>query len=689
MHAGRKDFQVKIRGHRVEIAEIEVALLAIVNVKQAAVSARENRLGEQALSAYVVFDGEPDVAKVRDELRCRLPDFMAPATFTSLAALPLTPNGKLDRRALPAPDNVRSDASFVAPRTPVEQTLAGIFAKVLKFDQVGIHDNFFDLGGHSLLATQVISRVRAAFHIDLPLGALFEGPTIRDIAATIMSHANPGKHAIPQLPRTGDAQVFPLSLAQQRLWFIQQLEPESGVYNISRALRLRGALDVSALTPSLNEIVRRHESLRTAFSDDGEEQVVQPIVTLDVPLADLSALEFDEREAAIRRLAIDNARQPFDLSRAPLLRAQLARLDDDEHVLFLSMHHIVSDGTSLGLLYRELSELYRAYRSGGTAHLPELPIQYADFALWQRRYLDGGAMNKQLAYWKKQLGGKLPVLEMPLDRPRPATQQYDGGKHVTLLPENLVEAVKELSRRESVTLFTTFLAAFQLLLYRLSGQEDLLIGTPIAGRNRIETEALIGFFIGTLAIRGDLSGNPSFRDLLRRTRKTALDAYEHQDVPFEKLVEELQPERSFARNPIFDVFINYITSSQIEPPRLDGLEVEPLRDERLSKFSLTLYIRDDGPRLEVDLTYQTALFSSERIACLLEQYRHLLEQICADPKRAIRDYSLVTPASQALLPDPVAPLVEPRQVLAHDALAHRVNETPAKAALYQNGRVLS
>ena len=686
---GRIDTQVKIRGFRIELGEIEAVLMQHRAVGEAVVIATDTARGDKRLVAYVVKHEDASPSELHGFLKDKLPEYMLPSAIVVLDRLPISPNGKLDRQALPAPE-YRSEEAFVAPQTPTEETLAAIWAQVLKLDQIGIHDNFFDLGGHSLLATQVISRVRAAFDIDLPLHALFEGPTIRDLAVAIISHANPRKHAIRRLPRTGAEQIFPLSLAQQRLWFIQQLEPGSGTYNITKALRLRGALDVSALTQSLNEIIRRHESLRTAFSDDGEKQLVQPTVTLEVPLSDLSELAFGDRKARIGRLAADHATQPFDLSRAPLLRAQLIRFNDDDHVLFLSMHHIVSDGTSLGLLYRELSELYRAYRSGQPAQLQELPVQYADFASWQRRYLDGGAMSKQLAYWKKQLGGKLPPLELPLDRPRPAMQRYEGGKYVMSLPENLVEAVKELSRGENVTLFTTFLAAFQLLLYRLSGQEDILIGAPIAGRNRIETEPLIGFFIGTLVIRGDLSGNPSFKELIQRTRKTALEAYENQDVPFEKLVEELQPERNLSRNPIFDVLINYITRDQIEPLRLDDVAIESLMiEERLAKFSMTLYIRADDHGLELDLSYQTALFSSERIACVLEQYRQVLEQICTAPERAINDYSLIAPASKTLLPDPAQPLAEPYQVLTHDAIARWVRDAGAEVALYQEGRSLS
>ncbi|MGH8773340.1 MAG: condensation domain-containing protein, partial [Burkholderiales bacterium] len=367
---------------------------------------------------------------------------------------------------------------------------------------------------------------------------------------------------------------------------------------------------------------------------------MEPRVTLHVPIIDISDLPSDKRETEIACLTGEDAKRPFDLTQAPLLRAKLVRLDRGEYVLLLALHHIVSDAWSRGVLYRELSELYRAYRSGQARPLPELPVQYADFVVWQRRTLDGGAMKEQLAYWKKQLGGRLSALELPLDKPRPTKRDYAGARQTLPLSESFSEVLRSLSRREGVTVFMTLLAAFQLLLYRVSGREDIIVGTPIAGRNRIETEALIGFFIGTLVIRSDLSGNLNFEELLRRTRRTTLDAYEHQDVPFEKLVEEVQPERDLARNPIFDIFVNYFTGKETELPRLDDLFVERLTDDvRLAKFSLTLYIRGDGPRLVLALAYQTALFSSERIACLLEQYRHLLEQICADPKRAIRDYS--------------------------------------------------
>ncbi|MGH8769888.1 MAG: condensation domain-containing protein, partial [Burkholderiales bacterium] len=484
-----------------------------------------------------------------------------------------------------------------------------------------------------------------------------------------------------------EAFLFPTSFAQQRLWFIDRLMPGTAVYNVPAVVRFRGWLDVRVLEQSLNEIVRRHEALRTTFvSVEGRPmQLITPTLRLPLPVTDLQQTLAAAHDADVMRLAVEESRRPFDLTRGPLMRASLLRVAEDEHVLLLTMHHIVSDGWSLGVLYRELEQLYRAYRAGLASRLPEPAIQYPDFAVWQRRWLEGGALDGQLAYWNKQLGGVLPALELPLDNPRPAMQDFDGASQFLTLPENLTQALKRLSRSEGVTVFTFLLAAFQLLLSRLSGQQDIIVGTPFAGRNHVETEPLIGFFIGTLALRADLSGAPSFSELLARTRKVTLDAYANQDVPFEKLVEELRPERNTARHPIFDVLINYTSSRQVTP-RLDDLTIETLNiEQRQSKFLMTLYIRDEQ-RLGLELVYQTASFSSERATCLLEQYQYLLEQICAAPQLPISAYSLVTRRARELLPDPAAPLAEPAYPMAPDPIAAWARSRPKRTAAVQNGK---
>ena len=456
------------------------------------------------------------------------------------------------------------------------------------------------------------------------------------------------------MPRTGN---LPLSFAQQRLWFLDRLLPNKAAYNIPTVWRLRGQLDALALERSLNELVARHETLRTRFvlSGDAPVQVIGPPSAVALPITDLSAMPQAEREARARQITDTEAHQPFDLEAGPLLRAQLLRLAAEEHLLLLNVHHIVSDGWSMGVLWRELSSLYTAFVSGHAPDLPRLPIQYADYAVWQREWLQGEVLEGQLAYWKEKLAD-LSTLELPTDRPRPPVPSYQGA-HLTFdLPAPLTQALKELGRREGATLFMTLLAAFQVLLHRYSGQDDIAVGTPIAGRGRTELEGLIGFFVNTLVLRSDLAGNPAFTELLARVRETALGAYTHQDLPFEKLVEELSPSRDISRNPLFDVMINQVDSSE---PSLDfsGLVARQIPLSSASaKFAITLYIRTRAHGVELRLVYQSELFSPARIASMLEQYVHLLEQIATAPEKSINDYSLVTASARTLLPDPTIPI---------------------------------
>ena len=426
---------------------------------------------------------------------------------------------------------------------------------MLKLEQVGVHDNFFELGGHSLLATQVVARLAKLLKLDLPLRRFFETATVSALAAELQKMLGAGEtgdaRSIVPVPRTGN---LPLSFAQQRLWFLDRLLPNKAAYNIPTVWRLRGQLDALALERSLNELVARHETLRTRFvlSGDAPVQVIEPPSAVALPITDLSAMPQAEREARARQITDTEARQPFDLEAGPLLRAQLLRLAAEEHLLLLNVHHIVSDGWSMGVLWRELSSGYNAFVSGHAPDLPRLPIQYADYAVWQREWLQGEVLEGQLAYWKEKLAD-LSTLELPTDRPRPPVPSYQGA-HLTFdLPAPLTQALKELGRREGATLFMTLLAAFQVLLHRYSGQEDIAVGTPIAGRGRTELEGLIGFFVNTLVLRSDLAGNPAFTELLARVRETALGAYTHQDLPFEKLVEELSPSRDISRNPLFQV----------------------------------------------------------------------------------------------------------------------------------------
>ena len=501
---------MKIRGFRIEPGEVEAAVARHPAVRQAAVVAREDAPGEPRLVAYLVAGQPPapPAGELRRFLKETLPEYMVPSAFVTLESLPLTPNGKLDRRALPPPDPSRPelDQALVLPRTPVEEVLAGIWSEVLGLERVGVHDNFFDLGGHSLRATQVVSRVRRALAVEVPLRALFEHPTVaalaRRVEADRVRAAAPPPPPLVCTPRTADP---PLSFAQQRLWFLDRLEPGSSTYNIAAAVRLRGSLDEDALERSLHEVVRRHEVLRTTFPMHGGRPV-QAIAAAGAPPAprrvDLSGMPADRSESEAWALAAAEARQPFELERGPLLRATLVRTGPDERLVLLTVHHIVADGWSMGVLVHELGALYGAYRGGLPSPLPDLPVQYADYAAWQQQWLSGPVLEGLLAYWRERLSGLAP-LQLPADRPRPLVPSSRGAHLAFLLSPAVTDSLRALSRREEVTLFMTLLAAFQALLHRYTGQDDIAVGSPIAGRDRAEIEGLIGFFVNTLVLRTD------------------------------------------------------------------------------------------------------------------------------------------------------------------------------------------
>jgi amino acid adenylation domain-containing protein len=647
---GRLDNQVKIRGYRIELGEIEFTLGRHPAVRQSAVIVREDVPGERRLAAYVVTSSRPipSINDLRSFLDTKLPQYMIPSAFVFLESLPLTPNGKVDHQALPVPDQVRPglEEIFMSPRTPMEEMLTEIWADVLRVETIGIHDNFFDLGGHSLLATQVVSRIHRALQVKMPLRALFETPTVAGLAERIgeIHQKEQGLQAPPLLAVPRD-QHLPLSFAQQRLWFLDQLEPGSAVYNVPNAVRISGPLNVTALERSLNEIVTRHEILRTTFSTvEGEAlQVISPSARQSLPVVDLSEQAESEREEEARRLAREESRQPFDLARGPLVRVTLLRLAQEDHVLLLSLHHIVSDGWSMKVLFRELSLLYEAFAQNNPSPLTDLAIQYADFGVWQRQWLQGEILQTQLSYWKKQLTDVAP-LQLPTDRPRPSRPSYQGARESIELSRELTQGLKTLSRRHDVTLYMTLLAAFQTLLFRYTAQDDIAVGSPIAGRTREETEGLIGFFVNTLVLRSDLSGNPLFRELLAKVRETALGAYAHQDLPFEKIVEELQPERNLGHSPLFQVMFvlqNPLVSGPIREfaglkLRLFGVESEP------AKFDVMLTMREGAGGLRGSFLYNTDLFDAATIKRMAGHFHILLENIVANPERRISELSLLT-----------------------------------------------
>ncbi|HEU4508039.1 MAG TPA: amino acid adenylation domain-containing protein [Pyrinomonadaceae bacterium] len=685
---GRIDHQVKLRGYRIELGEIEAVLAKHPSVREAVVIARDDVRGLKRLIAYVVSNAELSAEALKTFLSNCLPDYMIPAAFVMLDELPLTVSGKIDRRALPEPEQQDDEQSlgFVPPATAIEEMLAGIWSELLGKRQVGIHQSFFELGGHSLLATQILSRVREVFKVELPLFELFERPTVAQQAASVEALLRAGEQLdAPPIVRVARNIDLPLSFAQQRLWFLDQLKPNSSFYNIPSAVRLRGTLDIAALEQSFREITRRHEPLRTRFGlvDGVPLQLIDEPQDFHLPVFDLRTVDEAEREADARSLAAVEAQRPFDLSSGPLLRASVVRLADDDHMLLCTMHHIISDGWSMGVLIRELTTLYEAYSTGRNSPLPDLEIQYADFAHWQRAWLQGEVLEKQLAYWKKQLAGAPAVLELPTDYSRPAVQTYSGATQFFVLPAALREQLEDLSRTNSATLFMTLLAAFQTLLSRYSRQSDVVVGSPIANRNRAETESLIGFFVNTLVLRTDLSGDPSFRELLGRVREVALGAYAHQDVPFELLVEELQPERSLAHTPLFQVVFT-LQNAPMPRAELDKLSVAGLAVERATaKFDLGLNISGTPGELQGALEYNTDLFDAATIRRMVSHLEILLANVVSNPDQRLSELPLLTPAEveHVVFEWNDTAVDYPREKCIHQLFEVQVERTPEAVAV--------
>ncbi len=657
-YMGRIDHQVKIRGFRIELGEIEAVLRQHPAVENAVVIAQEDIPDDKRLVAYVVASKlqRSLFGNLRNFLKQKLPDYMIPSSFVFLNALPLTPNGKVDRKALPVPDNIRPELEedFVAPRTPVEEVLAEIWAVVLGLKQIGIYDNFLELGGHSLLATQILSRVRDTYQVELPVRELFDRPTIAGLAKSIeiMLLENQDLQVSPIQATSRDftrannyaAHNLPLSFAQERLWFLDQLMPENPFYNVIEAVRLTGSLNIAALEQSLKEIIRRHETLRTIFATvDGQPvQVIHDSPDFKLSVVNLQEIPKIEREAHAQQLATQKAQQVFDLSQGPLIRVTLLQLDEQEFILLLNLHHILCDDWSFGVLFAELTVLYEALSTGNSSLLPELPIQYADFAVWQRQWLQHKVLEKQLAYWQQQLAD-LPVLQLPTDRPRPLMPTYRGALQPLVLPKALTAALKALSQQQGVTLFMTLLAAFQTLLFRYTNSEDIPVGSAIANRHQPNVEGLIGFFVNTVVLRTDVSGSPSFKKLLIRVREVALAAYTYQDLPFEKLVAHLQPERDLSRQPLFQVVFALQNISPSADLKLPSLKTTSMTiDHKTAKFDLFLQLSDTSNGLTGWFEYSTDLFDAVTISRMAEHFQTLLEGIVADPDRCLLDLPLLT-----------------------------------------------
>jgi amino acid adenylation domain-containing protein len=656
---GRIDFQVKVRGFRIELGEIEQALTAHPGVSAAVVTAREHA-GDTRLVAHLACAEAPDPAEVAAFLRDSLPEYMVPSAFVFLTAFPLTPNGKTDRAALPEPEFGRAGlrTPYRAPADPLEQTVAGIFAGLLGVDQVGVDDDFFVLGGHSLLATQVTTRLRSVLGVELPLRELFERPTVsaladrlRERGAQPMTGTAPGEGEVPTVPRRADPGLpVPPAFAQRRLWFLEQLSAGNRAYLIPAALRVRGRLDAAVFRRACDEVMRRHEALRAVFpeSDGQPRMVVRPEVPAELEVHDLVPPQAtsapspagapavpDGVEEQVRARAESFFARPFQLSDGPLLRFELLRVSGEETVVLLAMHHIVSDQWSLGVLLREVLALYAAFGAGRPSPLPELSVQYPDFALWQQEELGRQAGGDGLGHWVRQLRGAPAELNLSLARPRPPEKSYRGGALELRLDPLVVRRLRALGRQEGATLFMVLAGAFQILLARLSGADDVVIGTPVANRRLPELEPLIGLFVNTLALRTDLSGDPGFRELLGRVRRVCLDAYEHQDVPFERLVEALKPERSLARTPVFQVGF---ALQNVPFPAWSGggLHVEPMpADGGTAKFDLELLLSEEGDTVHGRLEYSLDLFDAPTAGRIAQYFQRLLVGVADRPDQPI------------------------------------------------------
>ncbi len=686
---GRFDYQVKVRGFRIELGEIENVLAGHEAIKEVIVELRGEVSEEKRLIAYVVSESDADLSTedLRDYLSMRLPDYMVPNSFVMLERMPLTSNGKVDRKALPEPDTQRPELaeSYVAPRTQVEQQISEIWSSMLGIDLVGINDNFFELGGHSLLATQLASTVRKQFQIELPLHVIFDSPTVAEMAAHVeaLSSTEP-ESSVQVIAPVARERALPLSFAQRRMWFLNQLEPESAYYNVPLAMKLTGRLNTDALEQAINEVIRRHEVLRTTIvAGDGEPaQVINEDVRLAVTVEDIS----EEGEDRASELAAEESTKPFDLSRWPLLRLRLLKLGPEDHVVLFTMHHIISDGWSMGVFVREVAALYAAFVEGKPSPLPELPLQYADFAAWQQESLRGRVLEDHFDYWKQQLSGAPTILDLPTDKARPAIQKFRGANEAFSASKNVTEQLLALSRQEGATLFMTLLAAFNVLLYRYTGQADILTGAPIANRNRAEIEGLIGFFVNTLALRAQMESDKSFRSLLRQIRATTLSAYAHQDLPFEKLVQELHPERDMSRSPLFQVMLVLQNAPQ-QALELPGLTLSVFETKsRTAKFDLMMTIVEGADGLTGELEYDTDLFDAITIKRMLGHFQTLLQSVVAQPDQRLAEYSLTAPEEQQLLAEWNATDAEyARDTCLHQLFELQVDRTPEAACLIGDG----
>ncbi|MGH8081979.1 MAG: condensation domain-containing protein, partial [Lysobacter sp.] len=691
---GRNDQQVKIRGFRIELGEIEAQLIKQPGVSEAVVHAREDSPGNKRLVAYLVGASLPSTAELREVLARELPEYMVPAAYVTLERLPLTPNGKIDRRALPAPEgDDYAQRLFEEPQGPVEQALAQIWAELLQIDRVGRQDHFFELGGHSLLAVQMGSRLRERLGVEVPLSALFFDPVLSAFARQIGEATT---NALPALVAGPRPAAIPLSFAQQRLWFIAQMgQQSSGAYHMAGGLRLSGDLDEPALQAALDRIVLRHEALRTHFAlvDGQPVQRIADDARFTLERQDLS--DAADAQAELALCSQREAHAPFHLDRGPLIRGRLLRMAEREHVLLLTMHHIVSDGWSMGVLINELGELYRAYASGEVAYatdpLPSLPAQYADYAIWQRRWLDGELLQSQQTFWHDHLQGAPSLLELPTDRPRPAVQEHTGESRRFTVDAELSRDLRALGQRHGTTLYMTLLGSWAALLSRLSGQRDVVIGTPMVNRNHTELEPLIGLFINNVALRFDLSDDPDVAGLLAQTRRTALAAQANKDLPFEQVVEALKPVRSLAYTPLYQVVfvMHNMADAGLALPglQIDALPVEEANAQNDVWWSVT----ETEDRLECEVVFATSLFDADTVERWIEHWQVMLREMVSDRARSLSRLPLLSQSQRQQVlhdwNDTVQPSPERDRI--HAWFETQAANTPHATALSYDGGSLS
>ncbi|MGD7329384.1 non-ribosomal peptide synthase/polyketide synthase, partial [Ralstonia pseudosolanacearum] len=690
-YQGRADAQVKLRGFRIELGEIEARLLQCAGVSEAVVTVREDAPGEQRLVAYYVSGEAIEAQTLREQLQASLPEYMVPAAYVRLEHLPLTPNGKLDRKGLPAPEGqAYASTAYEAPQGEVEQTLAGIWQTLLGVERVGRHDDFFALGGHSLQAVRLVAQVRTQLGAELGLTELFAQPSLSAVAQAIVRGQG---SALPAITVADRGEALPLSFAQQRLWFLAQMEGGSEAYHIPVGLRLKGELDEDALRRSLDRIVARHEALRTRFVTE-EGQAVQRVASADVGFA-LDRVDLQGQAESGQTLATLSEREantPFDLAHGPLIRGRLVKLGEQEHVLLITMHHIVSDGWSQGVLARELGALYEAYRAGNSDPLPALPIQYADYAVWQRRWLEGAELQRQGAYWEQALAGAPTLLSLPTDRARPPQQDYAGGSVEVVFDEALSAGLRKLSQRHGTTLFMTVLAGWSALLSRLSGQEEVVVGSPVANRTRSEVEGLIGFFVNTLALRVEVSG-ATVSELLGRVKSQVLEAQAHQDLPFEQVVERVRPVRSLSHSPVFQAALSWLNTEAVGLSlELEGLTIEGVdAGQAAAKFDLTLELRETSEGLAGSLDYATALFDRETIERYLGYLQRLLKAMVENDSQEVSQIGLLDEGERAQLLESwnETKAAYPDASTIHGLFEAQVRRTPEAIAVVHEGRQVS